>query len=179
MLRVLSVLGLVTAFWHASASPAYTASALGPAEIRALLTSPARRVRAADAIIEKSLADGLRRSSTLVDLVLALNRSDVIVYIQAAHELPSTLDGRLQLMPGPRGQRYLRIQIRVTLGPNDTIALIGHELRHAIEIAEAPEVSDQSTLIDLYERIGHRGRGLHRYDTLAAQTTGRRVRLEL
>jgi hypothetical protein len=67
----------------------------------------------------------------------------------------------------------------VRAGPKETIALIGHELRHAIEIAEAPDVFDQATMISLYERIGQRGSGLHRYDTLAAQNSGRRVKLEL
>jgi hypothetical protein len=179
MLRVLFVLVLVPALCLAGASEARAASALSPAEIQALLTEPTRRVRAADGATQRSLAEGLRRSSTLGDLVLALNQSDVIVYIQSVRDLPQSLSGRLQLLPGPAHQRYLRIQIRAQLSPNETIALIGHELRHAIEIAEDPGVSTQATLIELYERIGQKSHGLHLYDTLAAQTAGKRVKMEL
>ena len=34
------------------------------------------------------------------------------------------------------------------------IALIGHELRHAVEIADAPDVVDASSLVREYEKIG-------------------------
>src|SRR5262245_22940295 len=112
LLRVLSILGLASAACLAAVTPARAASALTPADIRLLLTSPERRVRATDAIVERLLAEGLRRSSTLADLVVALNRSSVIVYIQSARQLHATLDGRLMLSPGARGLRYLRIQIR-------------------------------------------------------------------
>jgi hypothetical protein len=179
MLRFPTSLALAALVCVGATVPAHGASALSPAEIAALLSSPTRRVRAADPTIERYLAEGLRRSSTFCDLVLALNQSDVIVYIQSAPQLPTTLSGRLLLMPGPSHQRYLRIQIRSGASGNEMISTIGHELRHAVEIADAPDVSDERALIRLYERIGERGNGPHKYDTLAAQTTGKRVRMEL
>ena len=59
------------------------------------------------------------------------------------------------------------------------IALVGHELRHALEVAESPDVRDEAGLIALYERIGHPSTGIHQYDTLAAQDAGRQVKAEL
>ena len=79
-------------------------------------------------------------------LVLALNKSDVIVYIETGRVLPSTIVGRLLLAAGPEGTRYLRIQVSGHPGSNDMIALIGHELRHALEVAESPDVRDEASL---------------------------------
>ena len=42
---------------------------------------------------------------------IALNQTDVIVYIETGRGLPSTISGRLLLAAGPDGQRYLRIQV--------------------------------------------------------------------
>lgn len=178
MLRILPVVVVVAAISVAVAPDLGAASALSPAQIHAFLTSPERRVRAVDSRIAKLLAEGLRRSSTFGDLVVALHQTNVIVYIQTAPQLPRSLDGRLMLASGPNRQRYLRIQIRPDGTPKEVIALIGHELRHAVEIGNAPEVNDEQTLIDLYQRIGY-PEGQHGYDTFAARDTGRKVKLEL
>jgi hypothetical protein len=111
--------------------------------------------------------------------MLALNRTDVIVYVETVFGLGSDRMGRLLMLPLASNQRYLRIQIRDDLSRIDAIAVIAHELRHALEVAEAPEVRDQASLIKLYQRIGYSSPGWHSFDTDAAQTTGRRVKLEL
>jgi hypothetical protein len=179
MPRTLPVVLMAALLSVAPPSAVRAASNLTPSQIEHLLTAPNRRVRSDDARIKKLLADGLRKSATFGDLVSALNRTDVIVYIQASTTLPATLDGRLLLAVGPQRQRYLRVQIRLNLPANELIALIGHELRHAIEIGESPEVVDEGSMIRLYERIGERGDRCNHYDTIAARETGRRVRTEL
>ena len=93
--------------------------------------------------------------------------------------LPKDTMGRLTMMPLAGDFRYLRVQIRADLSRREAIALIGHELQHALEIADAAEVRDSTGLIRLYERIGHASSGDHAYDTEAAQDTGRIVRREL
>jgi hypothetical protein len=65
------------------------------------------------------------------------------------------------------------------MGRTELIALIGHELRHALEVAQVPDVRDESALVRLYERIGQRSVKGHEYDTNAAQDAGRAVRKEL
>ena len=161
---------------HARA--ASSVSPLTPAQVRALMAAPTRHVRAADGTMTAVIADGLRRSGTFAQLVLALNRSDVIVYIESGRKLPSSIAGRMLLASGPDGQRYLRIQVSGHPRSNDMIALVAHELRHALEVAESPDVRDEKSLIALYERIGH-SRGAHHFDTAAAQDTGRQVKAEL
>ena len=181
MLRVqpgVLTVAIVLAFAH-DAAPASVVAPLTPAQVHAVMTSPLRHVRGVGSNMNKVIAEGLGRSGTFAQLVLALNRSDVIVYIETGRGLPSTISGRLLLAAGPDGQRYLRIQVTGITRSNELIALVGHELRHAIEVAENPEVRDERTLIALYERIGHAAGGNHRYDTAAAQDTGRQVRVEL
>ena len=150
-----------------------------PVPYGAMLTEPLRRVRAADEHIRRLLAEGLERSVTFGDLVAAVNASDVIVYIQRVERLAPSVAGQLMIVPVPNANRYLRIQVLNHLSPEETIALIGHELRHALEVAAAPDVRDQQGLIQLYQRIGERTGMAHSFDTRAAQNTGRRVRQEL
>ena len=150
-----------------------------PVPYGALLNEPCRRVRTTDKLLLRLMEDGLRRSVTFGDLVAAVNATDVIVYIQRVAKLAPSIAGQLMIVPVRTAQRYLRIQVLDGLTPFDTIALIGHELQHALEVAAAPDVRDQRGLTELYERIGTAGSQGQSYDTTAAQNTGRRVRLEL
>ena len=161
--------------------PSTSRHAVSTASLRdaALLTAPDRRVRTVSPRIQSLLAEGMKRSTTFARLISAVNQTDVIVYLQPVVDMPKSLAGRLLLLPLAGGQRYLRVQLRADLTPDETIALIGHELRHALEVADARDVRDEASLIELYQRIGNTGGGSHSYDTVAAQTTGRVVRSEL
>jgi hypothetical protein len=144
----------------------------------ALLDAPTRRVRSADHSIRKLLKRGYRQSSAFRDLLTRLQRSDVYVYIEEVPRLPGALEGRMMILPKAHGHRYVRIQVALRGSTDDGIALLGHELQHAVEIADAVDVSDEKGMEALYTRIGVRG-GAHIYDTLAAQEMGRRIRREL
>lgn len=179
MLSLLSVglAGVLTFVDPAVPAPS-PASTVSPAHYL-LLNAPDRRVRAADARLQSLLAEGLNRSRTFASLVTTVNRTDVIVYIESVASLPKNTMGRLSMMQRTGGFRYLRVQIKSDLSRREAIALIGHELQHALEIADATDVRDTTSLIRLYERIGHASSGEHAYDTDAAQDTGRVVRKEL
>ncbi len=180
-MRVLSValVCVMVVLTAREAAPASTMAPLTPAQVRAIMTAPDRHVRAVDGGMSSVIADGMRRSGTFAHLVLALNKSDVIVYIESGRVMPATIAGRLLLAAGPDGYRYLRIQVSGFPRSNELIALVGHELRHALEVAESPDVRDEASLIALYERIGHSTIGAHHYDTAAAQDAGRKVKAEL
>jgi hypothetical protein len=180
-MRVLPVVlacALVVAFAR-DAAPASGLAPLTDAQVRAVMSAPARHVRAVDPAMSAVIADGMRRSGTFAHLVLALNKSDVIVYIESGRLMPTAIVGRMLLVAGPEESRYLRIQVTGRPRSNDLIALVGHELRHALEVAESPHVRDEASLIALYERIGHPSTGARHYDTAAAQDTGRQVKAEL
>lgn len=169
---MLSVLSLVLAASFAVPSASLTREAL--------LTSPHRHVRTTDPYVQRLLESGFDRSPTLHALVARLEVSDVIVYVEPVAELPGSLAGRLLLLPDNGIQRYLRIQIARGRSATETTAFVGHELRHALEIAQHRNVRSEKDLIALYRRIGDRSRDdFHQYDTAAARSVGQRVQREL
>ena len=142
------------------------------------LDAPTRHVRTTNKSITRLLARGYRRSPTLAAIVTKLQHSDVFVYIEEVPRLPGALEGRMMMLPRAHQHRYIRIQIALRGDNEDSVAVLGHELQHAVEVAEALDVSDQDGLAKLYQRIGIRG-GEHVYDTVAAQQMGKTVRREL
>lgn len=155
-----------------------TCLALSPLSASAALESPSRHVRTNDRSVRRLLTRGFTRSPTFARLMARLELSDVIVYVEEMPRLPGALEGRMMMLPRAHANRYIRIQIALRGSPDDSTAVLGHELQHAVEVAEAPEVSDEPGLARLYQRIGMAG-GAHVYDTLAAQAAGRQVRKEL
>ena len=137
---------------------------------RAILTDgdcAARLVRAAAAA-----------SPTVASLVEELgNSSDVIAVVELTREPFDALgDLRLQAVAG--GVRYLRIRIKADLKRWEQIAMLGHELQHAREVAQAPDVRDEAGLARLMRRIGrevYKGR----FETAAAIEVAVRVRREI
>ena len=140
-------------------------------------------VRSSDRVLNELIADGHRRSQSFRRLVDGIAGTNTLVYVEAGVCTFGHLKACLLPFIATAGQvRYLRIGLTrpLNLGNrNRLIALIGHELQHALEVAESPDVRDEKTLIALYQAIGHAGQGLHRYDTMAAQNAGRQVRTEL
>lgn len=143
-----------------------------------LLEAPTRHIRTTDHSVRQLMRRGFRESHTFARLVTRLQRSDVIVYIQDVPMLPGALEGRMMMLPKVHSHRYVRIQVSLRGTPEDAIAVLGHELQHAVEIADAVEVQNTDALVRLYRRIGLRT-GPHVYDTVAAQEAGRSVRREL
>ena len=168
---------LSLATWTMAAVVALSGRGAPPA-FTPVLDSPARHVRTIDRNVDRLIREGFANSPTFAALLERLEQSDVYVYVEDVPRLPSALEGRLLVLPPSHGFRYLRIQIARRGTPNDSIAVLGHELRHAIEVADEPEVLDTNSLIALYRRIGI-DRGQNEYDTVAAQETGRRVLKEL
>lgn len=157
-------------------------SSLQPVTLDAALLTPSplgSHVRGANPQMKALIQRGAQRSPTFKDLIARLNDSDVIVYLEITPHLPRGLDGRLTFLTAAGGLRYLHAQVVNGLGFEETIAVAGHELQHAIEVATNPDVRDSAGLARLYERIGIRGAGHNTYDTAAAQDTGKRVRQEM
>ena len=82
------------------------------------------------------------------------------------------------MLASAHGTRYVLIQIGTGDSLQDAIAVLGHELQHANEIADAHDVIDMSGFVALYEQIGVRS-GWHQYETKMAQEAGRQIRREL
>ena len=106
----------------------------------------------------------------------------MIVYL-ARVTLPAGIVGRTRLIGAGDRWRFLSVEVDERVPALDLLTTIGHELQHALEIADAGDVIDLPSLEALYRRIGVDSGGedskTHRYETREAQDTGRRVRAEL
>ena len=79
--------------------------------------------------------------------------------------------GHISLMTAVPRRRYLRISIdRHNIGCQ-RLAILKHELQHAVEIADSLGVVDDATLAALYRRIGFRsaGPGVNCFDSASFQ----------
>jgi hypothetical protein len=139
-------------------------------------------VRTTDAHMRAAITDGVERSAFFRDLVAQLDASDVIVYVQSDRAMPPRLQGRLVLLSVAGGRRYVLVRIACGLTGPEQIAILGHELQHAVEIANAESVVDEGSLAAEYRRIGFASGVLRPgagYDSRAAIEAGRRVWHEL
>ena len=139
-------------------------------------------VRTIDARLRSDIDEGLARSAFFRHLVARLDASDVIVYVEAECPMPPHLFGRLAFMAAGGGRRYVNVHISCMLTDAEQIAAIGHELRHAVEIADAPSITDAASLAAEYHRIGFESRGVARgsgFESLAAKDAARQVWAEL
>lgn len=110
-------------------------------------------------------------------LIEAIERSDVIVHVEQVNQPGDGLAGSTRFVTRAGGQRYVRVTLYGSWSTNQTMALIGHELQHAVEMASAGWVVDQATCLELFHTIGHRTCDRQRlcYDTDAALAAGARV----
>jgi hypothetical protein len=139
------------------------------------------RLRTTDRRIRALLDDGIAQSPSLRALVARLAGSDVVVYLRCG-TLPAGLDAQLTFVSAAGGFRYVVVRLAFALPPQRTIATLGHELQHAVEIADHRDIVDQASLARAYARIGfaHRaGRAVTAFDTQAAIAAGVRIGREI
>ena len=138
------------------------------------------RVRSGDTRSAALLTKGLERSATIRALVHHLEQRNVIVYIQIQPALKRRLAGTLTWITNTPTHRFVRVSINPELKTEDAIATLGHELQHALEVAQAPEIVSAQTLEKYYARHGEISRTERNgWDTQAARTAGDDVRREL
>ena len=140
-------------------------------------TAAATRVRSTDAGILALVREGTERSATFNALVDTIGRSNGIVYIEFGYCAFGHLNGCLLSYIAPaHGDRYLRIVVtpdKNRRSHDQLLALITHELRHALEVIEHADVVDVRAMEALYRRIGTpETGGLTGYETSAARAAG-------
>lgn len=161
--------------------------ALSAAGLILALSTPATaepdiaRVRPLGARVAALLEWGIVASPTMAMLVEALQSTDVIVHIEKHRDAFRPAPGETRFVARAGGSRYLRIGIAPDLTGNAAIALLGHELYHAWEIAQARWADSPAAVEALYAQIGHihRRDGAVHADSAEAQRTGRQVHDEL
>lgn len=138
------------------------------------------RLRTDDRVVGAAIARGRAQSVTFRRLVDRLDASDLIVHVTRVRLLhrPS---GVTQFIAATPYNRYLRITLHADHASDAIVALLGHELQHAVETASAPWVADQASYRALYRAIGHASCGPPQwcFDTAEAVAAGARVYAEL
>jgi hypothetical protein len=143
-------------------------------------TTPARlsHVRGGDALALTVLHDAAALSPTVASLLAQLEETDLIVTVITGR-LPERINGHTRMVTAAAGVRYLRIILKIPNVTERLIATLGHELRHAMEIAGMPEVRSEATLAAAYRRVGVAMARDGYFETEAAVQTGRLVAREL
>jgi hypothetical protein len=138
------------------------------------------QIRSTDRRLADAIGLGLRRSATFRALVADINQSNVVVYITCgSQKLRSGLSGQLTFLSAAGGFRYVVVQVDSRLPRWRLIAMLGHELQHAREIAATAWIVDADSLAHAYRtQLGYtRGRGV--FDSIAAVRAGEDILREL
>jgi hypothetical protein len=141
-------------------------------------------VRVTDPGLRQILEHGAAGSPTLRALIARLDDSDVVAYVRCDQRLRSRIAGNLAFMSVAGGFRY--VQIRVACGGSESsqAVRIGHELRHAVEVADLRGIVDLDSFDREYARIGVRQPAsgeqvLRSYETENARRAGEQISQEL
>src|SRR5207249_2099388 len=97
-------------------------------------------IRSESAGLRELIRITAEQSPTVRALIDRLDRSDVVVYVRARPLPSASLDGRIGLLSVTAAARYLVIELACPRSMLLQSVTLGHELRHAVEIAEALEV---------------------------------------
>jgi hypothetical protein len=135
-------------------------------------------VRASDPLAADVLQRAAAESPTVANLIAQLDQSDLIVNIVTGR-LPDSVNGHTRIAAATPVARYIRVTLRIPGATPRLIATLGHELRHAVEIAGMPDVRDEASLAAEYRRVGTAMAREGFFETAAAVETGRQVAREL
>jgi len=142
-------------------------------------------VRGTTREIQALIANLAEQSPTFRAMLDRLEHSTVIIYVRAAPLPSAILEGRLGFLTSNRAQpgaRLLVIELACRRPLNAQAVTLAHELRHAVEVADAPWVVSPGTLAQYYTQIGMRvpaTGGGSAFETLAAREAASRVQREL
>ena len=167
---------MLTAAWTIVALVLGAGPAAGHSDVIAN-TIAISRVRTESPDVRRLLEDTAARSPTVRTLLARLAQTDTIVYVEFTPS-PQVPTARTKLVTTASGARFLRIGINVNAAFADRGPWLGHELKHALEIAEERGVRDENDVRELYHRIG-RSHGLDQFETDGARNVEWAVRTEL
>jgi len=144
-------------------------------------------VRSPDPVLAAAIDRGMNESPTFITLVSHLEHSDVIVYLVRDTCPGRRVVGCVASISRSGGVRYIRINLVLVRQAAATslkqmqvrlVAQIGHELQHAVEIADEPSIVDAPTLEKAYSRE-RAYRNTVGFETNAAIDTGEHVLKDL
>ncbi len=115
---------------------------------------PYTKVRSTEQYVIALVREGYDRSPAFRQLVDTLERSNVIVLVQPGICAGGRIRSCLVSVAGSERDRHIRIKIDPQRTIRDgLIAAVAHELEHAVEIAEHPEITDAPGVVRLYRQM--------------------------
>ena len=99
---------------------------------------------------------GIQRSNTFRAVVERLEAAPILVLVHCDIQIPSDLAGRLHLLTSVAETRYVRVTLNCTRPLNAQIAALGHELQHALEVADNADIVDADSMESYYQDMGFR-----------------------
>jgi len=193
---LLLAVGHLTALAQAPAGGAATTSGNGPEVVgrcaagdgagSSVTADPVSRGGPGVRPLGSSAAELLRgarsRSATIRELEQSIGSSDVVAYVDA--ELRPTVGpaAHTRWLAESAGLRYVMVIVGLDQSPQRRIELLGHELRHVVELSLSPWVHNEADVKRLYGQIGHRTPRvgvLDGFETIEARAAELRVHRDL
>src|SRR5262245_27386353 len=106
----------------------------------------AGNIRASDEELVALLEEGIRRSQTFKGIGDGLAKSDVSLYGRPDVTAKNNAPTRLTFLAAKGGYQYLVIRVTSGRSKEQQLATLGHEMQHAVVIADAASVVDSQSL---------------------------------
>ncbi|HJZ76519.1 MAG TPA: hypothetical protein VKE51_32510 [Vicinamibacterales bacterium] len=140
-------------------------------------------VRSTDETVSALITEGAARSASFQRLLERVDELNGIVYVEFGDCAFGHLNGCLLPFVVPTtGGRYLRIVVtpdRTRVDHDGLIALLAHELQHALEVLAHPDVVDLDSMLAMFAKIGRPLSGRSGYETSEAHAVQDSVASEL
>jgi hypothetical protein len=143
------------------------------------VASPGSGLRPVSAFEAGVIREGLCTSPTLQTLADRVDASDLTVHVSVKRFPDRRLAGGLRFLAATPTDRVLLIEIAFGLDRYARIAMLGHELQHAVEVAETSQIRDRDGFRRFYASHGVDGAIEWSYETGAAREAEIAIRKEL
>lgn len=143
-------------------------------------SSPDPRLRPAEASAQALVADAVSRSAVVRDLADRLRETNVVAYVRVGPCVEGERDSSIHFLGRSKYERFMVIKINETLSSDRQVALVGHELQHAVDMAKASWITEPFRMQQYFTLVGWKlGYPEHGFETLSALQTERKVGQEL
>lgn len=138
------------------------------------------RLRPAEASAKALVEDAVSRSAIVRDLADGLRATDVVAYVRVGPCVEGERDSSIHFLGRSRYERFMVIKINDALPLDRQVALVGHELQHAVDMAKASWITDSFRMQQYFTLVGSKlAYPEHGFETLSAMRTERNVGQEL
>jgi hypothetical protein len=161
-----------------------TVSDVGDDDDDEVTADSSRHVRFENRRIQDLVGKAEGESTTLRGLLATLDESDVVAYVRCDRRLRDGISGVLSFVSKVGDVRYVLIKVAYVGSRMPQVALVGHELRHAVEVSQLSGIVDGPSFHREYKRIGFVNEPASRQDIVAYETqdarrTGEQILREL